>query len=109
LSQMESKPWSNTNFQFWEIYIIIISYLKEVLLGMTNGVFLFLVGSIVGFITTPLLWSFFKFNLVVTKVHHVFGLRLKHFLDRKIISNYLILRSCQAMRLKSQRNYENSC
>ena len=58
LSQIESKPWSNTNFQFWEIYIIIISYLKEVLLGMAKGVFLFLVGSIVGFITTPLLWTF---------------------------------------------------
>lgn len=28
LSQMESKPWSYTNFPFWEIYIIIISYLK---------------------------------------------------------------------------------
>jgi len=28
LSQIESEPWSNTNFQFWEIYIIIISYLK---------------------------------------------------------------------------------
>ncbi len=58
LSQMESKPWSNTNFQFWEIYIIIISYLMEVILGMAKGVFLFLVGSIVGFITTPLLWAF---------------------------------------------------
>jgi len=27
LSQIEPKPWSNTNFQFWEIYIIIIFYL----------------------------------------------------------------------------------
>jgi len=59
LSQMDSKPWSNTNFQFWEIYIIIISYLEEVVLGMAKGVFLFLVGSIVGFITTPLFWSTF--------------------------------------------------
>ncbi len=50
-----------------------------------------------------------KFNLVVIKIQYIFGLRLKHFLDCKIISNYLILRSCREMRLKFQKNYENSC
>jgi hypothetical protein len=54
LSQMKSDPWS-TYFQFWEIGVIIISYLKEIIFGMAKAIFLFLAGSIVGFITTPLL------------------------------------------------------
>jgi len=35
-------------------------------------------------------WSilFTKFNLVVIKVQYVFGPKLQHYLDRKIISNY---------------------
>ena len=35
--------------------VIVISYLKVVILGMAKGIFLFIAGSIVGFITTPLL------------------------------------------------------
>ena len=34
---------------------MIISYPKEIILGMAKGIFLFIAGSIVGFITTPLL------------------------------------------------------